>query len=291
MKKPAIVILTGRAGAGKTTAMTAFEDAGFYCVNNMPVALLPHFLKLPMATSQIPVGFVFVMDLREEGFLRDYPNIFQDLQKLGHRLKIIFLEADEETLLKRYSYTRHHHPLGHGKTLLEAIRAEAGILRELRARADRLIDTSKFNVHQLKFAVLEMVGRQVAPPSMYIAVESFGYKFGLPPDADLIIDVRFMTNPFFIPNLRQLDGETQEIRDFVLNSEETSLFLQKFLDLLDYLIPLYKNEGKAYLTIAVGCTGGRHRSVVIARSIFTHLKPHWPRTELIHRDIGRSPSP
>ena len=285
MKNFNIIIITGRSGSGKSTAIAALGDAGYYCVDNLPVALLPKFLEQQIENASNIAGFAFVMDLREKGFLSRYSSIFESLRKQGHTLDIIFLEANEEILLRRYSQTRRHHPLARDKSLLEAIRAEEIELKDLRKSSGRVIDTSFCNVHELRSIIIDIAKKSVTLSPMRIEILSFGFKYGIPDDGDLVIDVRFLSNPFFVPELKALDGETDEVKNYVLNQPETHSFLQKYLDLLDYLIPLYEKEGKVYLTIAVGCTGGRHRSVTIARAIFEHLNKSGKQVEISHRDI------
>ena len=284
MKNITIIIITGLSGSGKSTAMAALEDGGFYCVDNMPVDLLPKFLDLPIERDSEMSGIALVMDLREKGFLTKYSAVLSELKQKGYHYEILFLEAEEEILIQRYSTTRRQHPLSTGKSLLEGIREEKKQLEDLRSAADRVINTSRFNVHELKSKILEIARKSKKNVLMRINVLSFGFKYGIPYDADLIMDVRFMANPYFVPDLKELDGETQEIRDFVLGHAETRAFLDKYLDLLDYLIPLYEKEGKAYLTIALGCTGGRHRSVAIARTIYEHISALGKTVELNHRD-------
>ncbi len=281
-----IIIITGLSGSGKSTALAAFEDAGFYCVDNMPVVLLPKFLQLPLESGVGITGYAFVMDLREKDFLLNYPATFELLLKGNYDLFILFLEADENILLHRYSQTRRHHPLSQGKGILEGIQAELKKLDTLRKFSDKIINTSNTNVHELKSIIFGIAKDSVHAPSMNINIMSFGFKYGIPQDADLIMDVRFVTNPYFVPELKMLNGENEKVRDYVLGNEKTHVFLKKYLDLLDYLIPLYKKEGKAYLTIAVGCTGGRHRSVVISRAVYGHIKKLKESVEIIHRDIG-----
>jgi UPF0042 nucleotide-binding protein len=285
VKNLKIFIITGLSGSGKSAAIAAFEDAGFYCVDNMPVALLPKFLKLPIKSSNEIKGLAFVMDLREKEFLSKYRLVFDSIKQSGHSFEILFLEADEDILLQRFSQTRRHHPLSHGKNLVDSIRMEKERLTDLKAAADRIIDTSHYNVHELKSMIMDIAlkSRHSSPMKLYVL--SFGYKFGIPSDADLIIDVRFLTNPFFNPELRDLDGENEKVRNFVLKNRDTKTFMKKYLDLLDYLVPLYEKEGKAYLTVAVGCTGGRHRSVPVARTIFEHFKKNRGQVNLLHRDI------
>jgi len=276
--------MTGLSGSGKSTAMAALEDAGFYCIDNMPVDLLPKFLEMPMERDSELTGIALAMDLRERSFLAKYSTVFNELKQKGYHFEILFLEAEEEILLQRYSATRRQHPLSPEKSLLDGIRTEKIQLEDLRSAADLVINTSRFNVHELKSKILDIARRSKELVPMRINVLSFGYKYGIPYDADLIMDVRFLVNPYFIPDLKELDGETQKIRDFVLNHDETRDFLKRYQDLLDYLIPLYEKEGKAYLTIALGCTGGRHRSVTIARIIYEHIRATGKTVELNHRD-------
>ena len=284
MKNITILILTGLSGSGKSTALAALEDTGFFCIDNMPVDLLPKFLEMPMEPDSEITGIALVMDLRERGFLAKYSAVFNELKQKGYQFEILFLEAEEEILLQRYSTTRRQHPLSPEKSLLDGIRTEKKQLDDLRSASDWIINTSKFNVHELKSKIFDIAQRSRELVPMRINVLSFGYKYGTPNDADLIMDVRFLANPYFIPELKELDGETQAIRDFVLNHDETRNFLKRYQDLLDYLIPLYEKEGKAYLTIALGCTGGRHRSVTIARTIYEHIRAMGKTVELNHRD-------
>jgi len=285
VKKLKIIIITGLSGSGKSTAISAFEDAGFYCVDNMPVALLPKFLELPIESNSEITGLAFVMDLREKSFLYRYSLVFDSLKKKGYQFKILFLEADEETLLKRYSQTRRHHPLSQNKSLVEGIRIEQEQLKELKITADKIIDTSRYTVHDLKSAINNIAQQSKNFAPMRINILSFGFKYGTPHDASLIMDVRFLANPYFVPELKDFNGKSREIKNYVLNNDEARRFIKKYLDLLDYLIPLYEKEGKAYLTIAVGCTGGRHRSVTIAEALFEHIKKPGRQIIVTHRDI------
>jgi UPF0042 nucleotide-binding protein len=285
VKQLRIFIITGLSGSGKSTAIDAFEDAGFYCVDNMPVQLLPKFLELPIESNSKITGLAFVMDLREKGFLAKYTAIFKSLQKKGYPFKILFLEAKEETLLQRYSQTRRQHPLSDGKGLVEGIRIEKDRLSSLKASADKIIDTTRYSVHDLKRVINDIAqkGKHHAP--MGITITSFGFKFGIPYNADLIFDVRFLVNPYFIAELKGMTGKDEKVKKFVLDNDATRIFLQKCLDLLDYLIPLYEKEGKSYLTVALGCTGGRHRSVVIAQAIYEHINKPKRQIAINHRDV------
>ncbi len=284
MKTKVIFIITGLSGSGKSTAMAAFEDAGFYCIDNMPVDLLPKFLEMPIERDSEIAGIALVMDLRERAFLTRYGAVFDELKKKGYYFEILFLEAAEKVLVQRYSETRRQHPVSSGKSLLEDIRLEKSQLDDLRSAADLIINTSELNVHELKAKILDIAQKTRKTARMRISVVSFGFKYGIPYDADLIMDVRFLANPYFIPELKQLDGEAQAIKDFVLGHRETGEFLEKYCNLIDFLIPLYEREGKTYLTIAIGCTGGRHRSVAIARTIYEHIHAMGKTVELNHRD-------
>ncbi|MBU0986688.1 MAG: RNase adapter RapZ [Proteobacteria bacterium] len=285
MKNLKIIIITGLSGSGKSSAIAAFEDAGFYCVDNLPVALLPKFLELPIQSETNIAGLAFVMDLREKGFLSKYPIILESLREKGYNFSILFLEAEEDILLNRYSQTRRHHPLSYGKSLLDGIRTEKEQLKNLRKAADKIIDTSRYNVHELKAVIKDIARKSKKLVPMRINILSFGFKYGTPHDADLIIDVRFLANPYFISELKDLNGKSAEVKNYVLNNDETLKFLEKYLDLLNFLLPLYKKEGKTYLTVAIGCTGGRHRSVTIAESIFESILRTYKEVMITHRDI------
>lgn len=286
-KTKTVIILTGCSGSGKSTALATFEDAGFFCVDNMPVTLAADFLKQPRQNPDAVAGWTFVMDMRDAGFTDGIEGLYQRLLDSGFDVHIVFLETDEQTLLRRYSHTRRRHPLGKQGSLLEAIRVEKEKMDALRKKASHIIDTSHLTVHELKFAVLNIAQAYTTISGMAISIVTFGFKYGTPPGVDMILDVRFLKNPYFIPELKSKDGEDPATRDFVLNDPQTHLFLEKYLDLIDFLIPLYEKEGKAYLTIAIGCTGGRHRSVVIAGQVYDHIRTKQANVRLIHRDIGQ----
>jgi len=285
LKRGKIVIISGLSGSGKSTAIKALEGVGFFCVDNMPVALLPKFLELRTESDSEISKLALVMDIREKDFVSTYSDILNRLGKQGYRFEILFLEASEEMLLRRYSETRMQHPLSNGGGLLEAIHNEREQLAGLKGIADKVIDTSHYNVHELKAIILGHVLKAIQTGQVDVHILSFGYKYGIPHDADLVIDVRFLPNPYFVPELKELDGLATEVQAFVKGWDETQVFLKKYLGLLDYLIPLYENEGKAYLTVAVGCTGGRHRSVVIAGEIFQYLNKKTDKINLVHRDV------
>jgi UPF0042 nucleotide-binding protein len=279
------LIVTGLSGAGKSTAIAALEDAGFFCVDNMPVRLLAEFLQLSTANASETAGFAFGMDLRDKGFMTSYALVLNELRQQGFQFQIVFFDADEKVLVQRFSATRRQHPLARGQGLLAGIRSEKSLLQPLRVAADHVIDSTHLNVHELKQKVVSIVAAHRSLGPMQIHVISFGFKYGLPPEADILVDVRFLRNPFFVPELKALDGEDAAIREFVLNSPEAQTFIAKYTDLIDFLVPLHAQEGKTQLNIAVGCTGGRHRSVVIARSLYDHIAGRSARVELIHRDI------
>ncbi len=288
MKTHNIIIITGYSGSGKSTAIAALEDAGYYCVDNMPVALLPKFLDLPIERDFKMAGLAFVMDVREKSFLVSHAAIFESLRIQGYAFKILFLEADEDVLIHRYSQTRRHHPLSRDKNLTDSIRMEKEQLKALRTAADLIINTSHCNVHELKSMIQNIAQKSGVLSAIHITVLSFGFKFGIPKDADLVVDVRFISNPFFVPELKPLDGTSHAVKSYVLDNIECQEFIRRYHELLTYLVPLYEKEGKAYLTLAVGCTGGRHRSVVVAAAIGELLGKQYPskHIEVHHRDIS-----
>ncbi|WP_319525124.1 RNase adapter RapZ [uncultured Desulfosarcina sp.] len=285
MKRSSIIIVTGRSGSGKSTALAAFEDSGFYCVDNMPIALLPAFLEQSPDSGDAFKGLAFGMDLREKNFVHQVEPILDKLKTGSFAVRILFLEADERTLLKRYSQTRRRHPLARNQSLQEAIAAENPLLAPLRSKADQIIDTSDLTVHDLKATIRNIAADD--QERMTVQVLSFGFKYGLPAVADLVMDVRFLKNPYFVDSLRPLSGKSEKIRSFVLNNDQTCLFLHKYFELLDILIPQYEREGKSYLTIAIGCTGGRHRSVVITEQLREHIASSGRSVSLTHRDIDK----
>jgi len=286
MKKLKLIIITGLSGSGKSVAVAALEDAGFYCVDNLPAELLTKFLDLPIQRDSEIYGLGFVMDLREKRFLSTYPRLVNELRQRNYNLEIIFLEAEEKVILKRYSETRRYHPLAQDKPLLEGIREEKELLEPLKASATRVIDTSKYNSHDLKAVIFDIARSSLDTVPMQIHVVSFGFKHGIPPDTDLVMDVRFLANPFFVPELKDKDGRDAAVSQFVLNNLITRDFIAKFHDMIDFLLPLYAKEGKAYLTIAIGCTGGKHRSVVIAQTLEAHIKRPGRPVTVTHRDIA-----
>jgi len=288
MKNLNIVIITGLSGSGKSMAIDALEDVGYFCVDNLPVLLLPKFLELHSGGVSEIQKLALGMDLRQKEFVKNYQEIFLRLRKEGYRFVVLFLECSEEVLLKRYSETRRQHPIANGANLVDRIRSEKRQLKGLKEMADKIIDTSNLTVHQLKDVIIQHALQGVKMERMRISVLSFGFKYGVPLEADLLIDVRFIPNPHFIPELKKLDGKDERIQQFVTKWTETREFFEKYFALLEYLLPLYEREGKSYLTIAVGCTGGRHRSVTVAEKILEHLKEEKRELTLKHRDINLS---
>lgn len=251
----------------------------------MPIHLVRDYLSNLKEVPPKLAGWAFVMDLRDGQFLGGYSDLCRHLNNAGYQVNILFLDSDEQVLIRRYSQTRRRHPLGDGGRLVAAIRNEKKLLRQIRQEAHHVIDTTHFSVHELKFAIVQIAQKYTAISGMSVNVVSFGFKHGAPPDADMIVDVRFLANPYFIPKLQSKSGESKAVQAFVLNDPETDRFLAKYLDLLDYLIPRYEKEGKAYLTIGVGCTGGMHRSVVIAQKVYDHIQQLQNPVRLIHRDL------
>jgi UPF0042 nucleotide-binding protein len=281
-----VVVITGLSGSGKSTALRALEDLGFFAVDNLPVALLPTFLALREEGSPEAGKVALVMDLREPRFLANYGRVFDQLKAAGYKLEIIFLEASPETLVRRFSQTRRTHPLTQQGTVTEAIAKEVQALQELKERADLVLDTSHLSVHELKARITTSFTSPVTERRLRLTLVSFGFKYGLPQDADLVMDVRFLPNPYFVEGLKDKDGLSPEVTEFLNRWEEPASFLARFSDLLLYLLPLYEKEGKAYLTVALGCTGGRHRSVAMVDALSRRLQESGYEPQVRHRDIN-----
>jgi len=273
------------SGSGKSTALKAFEDIGYYCVDNLPIALMPEFLSLTENASTMPTRVALVMDVREKSFLDRYRSIFTKIKEKGFHVEILFLDANDEVLVRRFSQTRRQHPLRPRGNVIEGIRIEREHLMGLREWADKLIDTSDFNVHQLRQDIIRLYSSRKRLDQLVIHLLSFGFKYGVPADANLVLDVRFLPNPYFEPELCPLSGCDREVRTYVLEKKDTMEFLHHVKGLLKFLVPEYRKEGKSYLVIAVGCTGGRHRSVVIVE----HLKEVFTGADeeviVTHRDL------
>jgi UPF0042 nucleotide-binding protein len=280
-----LVIITGMSGSGKASVLKAFEDLGYYCVDNLPVGLIPRFAELVGQSSEIE-RTALVVDVREGAQLEALPTIVRSVKKILPT-KVIFLEASDAVIVRRYSETRRPHPLGTNTSVKASLAAERRHLKSIRAIADMVIDTSKFNVHELRAHVTERFQRQESDKNILVSVVSFGFKHGVPEDADLLFDVRFLPNPHFIPEFRPLTGRDPKVAKYIKSFPQTKEFIQRISDLLIYLLPHYIHEGKSYLTIAFGCTGGQHRSVMMAEDVGKRLHKAGYRVKVVHRDSPR----
>ena len=280
-----VVVVTGLSGSGKSTAIKAFEDLDYFCVDNLPVVLLPDFLKLREKSSEDLYHIALGMDIRERSFLESYARVFNELRERGTHVEILFLEAADEALQRRFSQTRRKHPLMGAGTVLDRIRAERKQLKHLKEMATRVIDTSNLNVHELKRMISRLYTVYPEEDTLHVNVLSFGFKYGVPTEADIVMDVRFLPNPFFIKELRDLNGTQDPVIRFVMQQGHTQIFLDKFTELINYLLPRYREEGKNYLTIAVGCTGGKHRSVVVTEQLRVQLAGLGYPVTVGHRDV------
>jgi UPF0042 nucleotide-binding protein len=279
-----LVILTGLSGSGKSTVLKAFEDMGFYCVDNLPVELIPIFAELHSAGDSDFARAALLVDAREGAQLEKLPPLLRHLRPL-HPITLVFIDAGEDALLRRYSETRRPHPLGK-ISVRESLRHERALMEPIRKLADVVIDSSQFNVHELRQFVIERFKTQDKRPIL-ISLVSFGYKYGVPTDADLVFDVRFLPNPFFVAKLRQFTGKDEKVRRYIRSFPQTGEFLRRIEGLLTYLIPHYIREGKSYLTIAFGCTGGKHRSVMLSEALKIALEKRGFPAKIFHRDIEK----
>ena len=283
----AFVVITGMSGAGKSFAIKCLEDIGFFCVDNLPTTLLPTFADLATRSTQPMHRLALGIDVREGEYLSHLLDAIAELRRRRHTVEVLFLEASEETLVRRYHETRRRHPLAGDGNIMEGIRAERKALAHMREIADRIVDTSSLTVHQFKARLVELYVAPKARPGLATSLVSFGFKHGLPFDADLVFDVRFLANPHFVEGLRALDGRDPRVRDFIFEHEESRELLRRFRELLQFLLPCYEREGKAYLTVAIGCTGGRHRSVAFVEDLRTFLDERGFAPSVLHRDLDR----
>jgi UPF0042 nucleotide-binding protein len=281
------VIITGLSGAGKSHAIKCFEDMGFFCVDNLPTTLIPTFAELIARSRQDVSRVALGIDVREGEYLSHFLEALHELKRRGHVVEVLFLEASEESLVRRYHESRRRHPLGAEGNVLDAIRAERKAMAHMREVADRIIETSSLNVHQLKAQLAGLYVTPRAHTGLTASLVSFGFKHGIPFDADLVFDVRFLPNPHFVDALRPLDGRDRRVREYVLGHGEARELLDRLSDLLRFLLPFYQREGKAYLTIAVGCTGGRHRSVTFVEELRVFLESVGYAPSIVHRDLDR----
>lgn len=281
------IFLTGLSGAGKSTALKAFEDLGFFCIDNLPPKLLITFIELCDKSIEEIHKVAIGIDVREREFLKDFPEEYLKIKQLPHDFKLLFFEASDEVLVRRFIETRRPHPLAFDKPIIQGIAEERKKIAEIKDMADKIIDTTNYNVHELRNFIIQLFKETLSKAQMLINIISFGYKYGLPFDSDLVIDVRFLPNPYFIPELKELPGTDEKIKNFVINNDITNEFIGYIKQLLLFLVDQYQKEGKKYLTLSVGCTGGRHRSVCIAEWLHDILKSKNYSVEIHHRDIHK----
>jgi len=281
---PQILILTGLSGSGKTHVSRALEDVGWFCVDNLPTALIPRFADLIRRSSELRRS-ALVVDIREPDFVRQFPDVYRGLAQKGVSASLLFLEASESVLLRRFSETRRPHPLAINEPAIEGIRQEREVMRPIRKMADLILDTSSYTVHELRDYIREHYDLRSEASPLVLSVTSFGYKYGVPSEADLVFDVRFLPNPNFVPELKRLTGKDEAVVRYLRRHAETGRTLAKLKEFLSFLIPRYAREGKSYLTIGIGCTGGRHRSVMIARALARQLGGGEYVVKVRHRDV------
>ena len=281
-----LIIITGLSGAGKSWAIKCFEDLGYYCVDNLPTTLIPTFAELCAHSTRRIARIALGVDIREREYLHSIVEVLGEIRGAGYHTEILFLEASEEALVRRYHETRRRHPLSSG-SLLDGIREERKLLANLRELADRVIDTSQITVHDLRQRLVEVYG-EAAPPGLSLNLLSFGYKFGVPYEADLVFDCRFLPNPFFVDGLKAQDGRAAAVRQFVIEQPEGEELITRLRDFLTYLLPRYQKEGKAHVTVAIGCTGGRHRSVALVEELRDFVQSQGLPVTVTHRDVDRA---
>lgn len=281
-----LVLITGLSGSGKSTAARALEDQGFFVVDNLPLVMLPDFMERARQELFQQTDIAVVIDVRNRTFLVDHAGTFEQLRAAGHQVEILFFEASDDELLRRYSETRRAHPLAQTGTVQEGIEKERHQLKLLRDAATRVVDSSNLNVRQLRDLVLEYIDTD-QPARLIVNLESFGYRYGLPLAADLVFDVRFLPNPHYIPELQPLTGLDTQVRDYVLSQPEARNFRYHLDRMLMFLLPHYRKEGKSYLTIGIGCTGGRHRSVSIVEDLYRHFPVADVSVQHSHRDVAK----
>ena len=282
-----IIIITGLSGSGKSVAIRALEDNGFFCIDNLPALLIPKFIDLCHGYHEEIKRIALGVDLRGGQFLRSWPDVLADMRRAGHHVQVLFFDAADDVLLRRFSETRRPHPMAGQQPVQEGITRERKALEGMRELADRVIDTGEMNVHELKREMEESFCQSPSARRMTVFLLSFGYKYGIPHGTDIILDVRFLPNPHFVSALRDKTGLEREVEDFVLKNEETRGFLDRLYALLEFTLPLYEREGKSSLTLALGCTGGRHRSVVLVQELQRRLGGEKLPIHIKHRDIDK----
>ena len=283
-----LVIITGMSGSGKSHVVRAMEDLGYFCVDNLPPALIPKFAELCGQSAGSVLKIALVVDIRGREFFDTLLSTLDDLDESGYLYEVLFLEASDAVLVKRYKETRRRHPMAAGDRVSEGIARERARLAKIRERANNIIDTSELSTNELKTKIFSLFAAERAHGVMNVNLTSFGFKYGLPIDADLVFDVRFLPNPFYVKALRRHSGLEKNVSDYIAQLPATNQFLEKLLPLLDFLLPQYVNEGKSQIVIAVGCTGGLHRSVFIAEKLYHYLNSQGYKTNVEHRDIKRN---
>ena len=287
MQPSSFIIITGLSGSGKGTFLRALEDRGFFCVDNLPVGLLPKFHELILKSQDERAKAAMVIDVREGETLSEFPAVYQELKKNPSlEMSLWFLEASDSVLVRRFSETRRPHPLDPNKSVLEAIALERELLAPIRAMADQVLDTSQFTIHELRQRAVQLFEEREAQ-HLLVSLVSFGFKYGVPIDSDLVFDVRFLPNPNFVPELKPYTGADEKVVDYMNSHEATHAFLNHVRSFIDFLLPQYEKEGKSYVTISIGCTGGRHRSVFIANAIAKHVADRNYRVKVSHRDAEK----
>lgn len=280
-----VIIVTGLSGAGKSQAVHCMEDLGYYCVDNMPPALIKDFMDLAGHSNMKIEKAAFVVDIRSGEFFDDFRSGLNELKKAGMEVKIMFLEASDEVLIRRYKETRRNHPMSLTGSIAEGISGERRRLREIREEADYIVDTSNMKTAKLRSEIGKLLRKEGEGSSFTITVMSFGYKHGIPLDADWVFDMRFLPNPYYLTSMKNLTGNSKKVQDYVLKFDEAQQFITRIRGLIEYLIPLYQREGKSQLVLAFGCTGGQHRSVTMANKFFNIFTEEQRRVLLIHRDL------
>ncbi|MBI4652023.1 RNase adapter RapZ [Candidatus Desantisbacteria bacterium] len=282
-----LVIITGLSGAGKSEVIKVFEDMGYFCITNLPVMLIDKFMTI-CAEIDKPIDKVALgIDIRERELLDNFCNVLENLEQVGFHYDIIFLEAEDKAIIRRYSATRRKHPLGEEGTIVDNVNKEKKMLSSIREKATMVIDTSELTLNDLKNLLITKFASRENASKMLIRLYAFGYKYGIPLDADLVFDVRFLPNPQYLESMKALTGKSEDVKKYVLGAQITKIFLDKLYSLLDFLLPKYLSENKAYLTIAIGCTGGKHRSVTIIDELAEYCKSNDYVVKTIYRDIER----
>lgn len=282
-----IVIITGISGSGKSTGVRVLEDEGFFCIDNLPVSLVPTFVDLMGKSTDRVRDVALVMDIRDPDSLRGHEKVLQDLRDAGHVVDILYFDASDEVIIRRFSETRRRHPVAESVSVLEGITYEREQLAGLRHQATQVIDTSEFNIHQLKDVVISLIRGRNGARVMTVHLQSFGFRYGIPMESDMVMDVRFLANPHFIPELRRFTGLEDQVKRYVMEKDETRLYMRKLTGLLEFLLPGFLREGKSYLTISTGCTGGKHRSVAITEELREFFSDKKVIVKVTHRDIGK----